>query len=97
MPALVQTTKAGQIFVLNRTNGRPVFPVEERSVPSGVAPGERRSSTQPFSPGMPQIGVERLTESDMWEQPHSISFFAALPSGGCATRESTRRRAPTCR
>lgn len=65
-PALVQTTKAGQIFVLNRVSGSPIARVEERPVPRSGAAGERLARTQPFSVGMPQIGMATLRESDMW-------------------------------
>src|SRR3546814_9444749 len=66
LPALVRVGKTAQIFVLDRRNGKPVFPVEERPVPQDSYPGDRLSPTQPFSVAMPQIGVEKLTEQDMW-------------------------------
>lgn len=65
-PALVQVTKQGEIFVLNRLTGVPLTKVEERPVPAGNIPGERYSPTQPYSVGMPNIGNTPLTESDMW-------------------------------
>lgn len=64
--AMVFGTKAGQIFVLDRATGKPVTAVEERKVPAGNIPGEIYSPTQPFSVGMPTIGANDLTESDMW-------------------------------
>lgn len=65
-PALLQVTKAGQIFMLNRETGEPLSEVEERKVPQGNAKGERYAATQRVSVGLPQIGTETLTESDMW-------------------------------
>ncbi|WP_435953895.1 membrane-bound PQQ-dependent dehydrogenase, glucose/quinate/shikimate family [Dryocola sp. BD626] len=65
-PVLVQTSKQGMIFMLNRETGEPVAKVEERPVPQGNIAGERYSKTQPYSVGMPMIGNETLTESDMW-------------------------------
>jgi len=66
IPALVQATKRGQLFVLDRRTGEPVFPVEERPVPqAGAAPGERLSPTQPYSVGLPSFGGV-LHERDMW-------------------------------
>ncbi|WP_199743150.1 membrane-bound PQQ-dependent dehydrogenase, glucose/quinate/shikimate family [Sphingomonas ginsenosidivorax] len=65
-PALLQVTKRGQIFLLDRRNGRPIAPVAERPVPQGAAPGDWLSRTQPYSVGMPSIGTERLSESRMW-------------------------------
>lgn len=65
-PALVFGTKSGQIFVLNRETGKPLTDVEEKPVPVGNIPNEHYSPTQPFSVGMPTIGADKLTESDMW-------------------------------
>lgn len=63
---IVQTTKSGQIFMLDRVTGKPVAEVQEKPVPQGNVPGEYYSPTQPFSVGMPSIGNETLTEFDMW-------------------------------
>lgn len=62
----MQTSKQGMIFMLNRETGEPVAKVEERPVPAGNVKGERYSPTQPYSVGMPMIGNQTLTESDMW-------------------------------
>ncbi|HET7612813.1 MAG TPA: pyrroloquinoline quinone-dependent dehydrogenase [Gemmatimonadaceae bacterium] len=48
-PAVIQTTKTGMMYVLNRETGAPIFPIEERSVPASTVPGERAWPTQPFS------------------------------------------------
>jgi quinoprotein glucose dehydrogenase len=48
IPVVVQGTKIGHVFVLNRDTGEPVFPVEERPVPRSTVPGEQSSPTQPF-------------------------------------------------
>jgi quinoprotein glucose dehydrogenase len=65
--ALIQTTKRGQIFVLDRATGEPIKRVIENSVPQGgIAAGERLSATQPFSPDMPSLRAPNLTEADMW-------------------------------
>lgn len=66
VPALVIGTKAGQIFVLDRATGQPLTQVDEVPVKPGNIPGEPYSPTQPKSVGMPQIGAQQLTESDMW-------------------------------
>ena len=48
-PAVIQTTKTGMMYVLNRETGVPIFPVEERAVPASTVPGEQAWPTQPFS------------------------------------------------
>ena len=63
-PAVVQSTKRGEIFVLDRRDGHPIFPVTERTVPQGGAPGDRLSATQPFS--AISLLPARLSEHDMW-------------------------------
>lgn len=66
VPALVQVTKRGQIFMLDRRDGTPIATVEERTVPQHGAPDDRTSPTQPYSVGMPAIGNAPLTEARMW-------------------------------
>jgi quinate dehydrogenase (quinone) len=66
VPAVVIGTKAGQIFVLDRATGQPLTKVEEVPVKASNIPNEPYSKTQPKSVGMPQIGAQHLTESDMW-------------------------------
>jgi quinoprotein glucose dehydrogenase len=65
--ALIQTTKRGEIFVLDRATGEPLRKVSELPVPQGgIAPGERLSATQPFSPDLPSLRGPKLREADMW-------------------------------
>jgi quinoprotein glucose dehydrogenase len=65
VPALVQSTKTGDIYVLDRRTGQPVFPVEERRVPGGAPPGDRLSPTQPFS-SVSFMPKENASEAGMW-------------------------------
>jgi quinate dehydrogenase (quinone) len=66
VPAVVIGTKAGQIYVLDRHTGQPLTEVKEVPVKASNIPNEPYSPTQPKSVGMPQIGAQTLTESDMW-------------------------------
>lgn len=66
IPALVQSTKRGEIFVLDRRTGKPITRVEERQVAQSDVPEERSAATQPFSVGMPSFAGRRLTEKMMW-------------------------------
>jgi quinoprotein glucose dehydrogenase len=66
VPALIQPTKTGQIFVLDRRTGKPLTKVEEKPVPASTIPGEHASPTQPYSTGMPDFSGPKLSEADMW-------------------------------
>jgi quinoprotein glucose dehydrogenase len=46
--AVAQPTKQGFLYVFDRVTGKPVWPMEERPVEQGSAPGEWYSPTQPF-------------------------------------------------
>jgi quinoprotein glucose dehydrogenase len=48
IPAVATGPKSGNYFILDRTNGKPIFGVEERPVPASDVPGEKASPTQPF-------------------------------------------------
>jgi quinoprotein glucose dehydrogenase len=65
VPAVIQATKRGEIFILDRRNGEPVFPVSERPTPQGPVEGERLSPTQPFS-SLPSFRGEDPVERAMW-------------------------------
>ncbi|MEN2752490.1 membrane-bound PQQ-dependent dehydrogenase, glucose/quinate/shikimate family [Psychrobacter sp. FBL11] len=65
VPALVQPTKQGEVFVLNRATGDPVLPVEEVAVPqSGGIEGEPLSPTQPVS--KISFAPKEVTGAQMW-------------------------------
>jgi quinoprotein glucose dehydrogenase len=64
VPALLQPTKQGLLFTLNRLTGRPLIPVEERKVPQGGAPGETLSPTQPFPIAPGPLAPNRIAAND---------------------------------
>ena len=57
---VIQPTKQGFVFVLDRDTGKPVWPVEERAVPQGGAEGEQLSPTQPFPTHVPPLLPQRF-------------------------------------
>jgi quinoprotein glucose dehydrogenase len=65
VPAVLQATKTGHLFVLHRETGEPIFPVEERPVPASDIPGEEASPTQPFSL-LPTLSPHRFSAADAW-------------------------------
>ncbi|MEO0996152.1 MAG: PQQ-binding-like beta-propeller repeat protein [Pseudomonadota bacterium] len=64
IPAVAVPTKRGEIFLLDRRDGSPVHPIQERAVPQGAEDGEYLSPTQPFS-SLPHFRPH-LHEKDMW-------------------------------
>ena len=66
VPAVLQGTKRGELFLLDRRTGRPLAAVEERAVPVSTVPGERSSPTQPFSVGLPNFAGPEPAEARMW-------------------------------
>ncbi len=71
IPAVVQMTKHGLVFVFNRETGEPVFPIEERPVPTDGVPDDVLSPTQPFPTAPPPLGPTNLTPDDAW----GFTFF----------------------
>jgi len=66
IPAVIQTGKSGMLYVLDRTTGTPVFPVEERPVPPSSVPGEIASPTQPFTTVTPPLVPLQYSAQDAW-------------------------------
>ncbi len=60
VPAVVQPTKMGFLFLLHRETGEPLFPVEERPVPQSDIPGEQTAPTQPFPTAPPPLTDQTL-------------------------------------
>ena len=66
MPAVIQATKSGMLFVFERDTGKPVVGMREEPVPGSLVPGESPSPTQPFS-SLPALVEHRpLTPEDAW-------------------------------
>lgn len=65
IPALVQATKQGFLFVLDRRSGEPLFPIEERDTPPSTAEGEVAAPSQPFAMTPSPVGAP-LELPDVW-------------------------------
>jgi quinoprotein glucose dehydrogenase len=63
--AVIQLTKQGFAFVLDRVTGKPVWPIEERPVPKSDVPGEWTSPTQPFPTKPAGLVMQGLTDNDL--------------------------------
>ncbi|HYM36469.1 MAG TPA: PQQ-binding-like beta-propeller repeat protein, partial [Steroidobacteraceae bacterium] len=90
---VIQGTKQGLIFVLDRDTSEPVFPVEERAVPQDVVAGEWVSPTQPFPTHVPPI-VPQSIQADQaygltpWDRGKCREAIAAARNEGIYTPPS---------
>jgi len=94
-PALLQPTKQGLLFTLNRETGKPLIPVEERKVPQGAAPGDRLSPTQPFPVAPRPLSPNRIAADDafgftFWDRGKCRDLIKAARSEGFYTPPSTQ-------
>jgi quinoprotein glucose dehydrogenase len=64
-PIVAQATKQAFLYVLNRETGEPIWPIEERSVPQSLVPGEKLSPTQPFPTRPAPYDMQGLSEDDL--------------------------------
>jgi len=74
---VIQPTKQGFVFVLDRDTGKPVWPVEERAVPQGGAEGEKLSPTQPFPTHVPPLLPQSFSLDDQ------VNFPPVIGSPSC--------------
>ena len=91
--AVVQLTKMGLTFVLDRDTGEPIFPVYDRPVPSSDVPGEEAWPTQPFPVKPPPLGRIGITEADLTNitpeaREHALREFRKYRSGSIYTPPS---------
>jgi quinoprotein glucose dehydrogenase len=90
---VVQLTKMGFTFVLDRDTGAPVFPVQELPVPKSTVPGEETAATQPVPLRPLPLVRQSLTEADLTNiTPESREFalkeFRKYRSGSIFTPPS---------
>ena len=66
VPAIAIGSKTGNLFLLNRETGKPIFGVVERPVPQSDVPGEIASPTQPFPLKPAPITPQKMSVDDAW-------------------------------
>lgn len=67
VPAVIQASKTGFLYTLNRESGAPIFPIVEKPVPQDAVPGETPSPTQPYPVAPPAlVRQEPVTPADAW-------------------------------
>ena len=62
---VAEVSKQGFLWVFDRTTGRPLWPIEERPVPSSDMPGEKTWPTQPFPVKPPPFARQKFTADDL--------------------------------
>jgi quinoprotein glucose dehydrogenase len=87
IPAVVQVTKMGLVFILDRVTGEPIFPIEEQPVPKSDVPGESTWSTQPIPVKPPPLSRSSMTRdevSDVTPESHRycLELFDQLHNNG---------------
>ena len=93
--AVLQATKQGLLFTLDRDTGTPVIPVEERKVPQGAAPGEALSPTQPFPVAPKPLSPSTIKPGDAfgltwWDRGTCKKIIEGAEAHGLYTPPSTQ-------
>ena len=83
IPALVQSSKQGFLYVLNRLTGEPIYPIDEKPVPQSDIPGEKSSPTQPY------VATPQPVVPDIWPGVYKVADIA---SHGYCTKTASQLR-----
>lgn len=91
--AVVQLTKMGLTFVLDRDTGEPIFPVQDVPVPRSDVPGEEAWPTQPIPLKPPPLVRQAITEADLTNitpeaHEYALQEFRKYRSGSIYTPPS---------
>lgn len=72
---LVQTTKDGLVYVLDRNTGTSLFPLEDRAVPQTALPGEHPATTQRYPKKPAPLAHQTITAADLTDiTPEAHAF-----------------------
>jgi len=74
--AVAQTTKQGWVYLFDRTNGEPLFPIAEETYPASNVPGEVAARKQPLPEGPEPFGRQILTEDMLTNRTPEAHQFA---------------------
>ena len=95
VPAVIEATKTGMVYVFGRSRGQPLFPIGERRVPVSRVPGEHSWPTQPFSSLTPLTPQRPVRPEDawgltFWDRSRCRKLIASLRNDGIFTPPDTR-------
>ncbi len=93
--AVAQITKTGFVFLFDRENGRPLFPVEERPVAASDLNGEQAWPTQPVPSKPAPFARQAMTEADLTDLSPAahesvLQRFRTLHNDGLFTPPSVK-------
>jgi quinoprotein glucose dehydrogenase len=88
--AVAQVTKTGDVFVLDRETGKPLFPVTERKVASSYIDGEAAWPTQPFPLKPAAFSRQKYTQNDLPNispeaKAYAVEQLKTMRNGGIFT------------
>jgi quinoprotein glucose dehydrogenase len=94
VPAVIQATKTGMLYVFDRTKGEPLFPITEKPVPPSFVAGEQASPTQPFSSIASLVSQRPLDPANawgitFWDRAKCRNLIAGLRNEGIFTPPDT--------
>ncbi len=75
--AVAQTTKQGFVYLFDRTNGNPLFPIEYRKYPPSTVPGEQAAYEQPLPLRPAPFARQLLTENLLTTRTQEAHHWAA--------------------
>lgn len=79
VPAVLTVNKNALVFILDRVTGKPIFGVEERSVPQSKVPGEQTSPTQPFPLKPEQLSQGTVSRDNLYKgEPQHQNYCEKL-------------------
>ena len=83
IPALVQSSKQGFLYVLNRLTGEPIYPIDEKPAPASNIPEEKASPTQPY------VATPKPVVPDTWPGVSTLADVASF--GYCSHKAASLR------
>ncbi|HEX9001318.1 MAG TPA: PQQ-binding-like beta-propeller repeat protein [Blastocatellia bacterium] len=74
--AVAQTTKSGHVYLFDRANGKPLFPIEYQKYPASTLPGEITAETQPLPTKPAPFSRQELTENLLTNRTPEMNKWA---------------------
>lgn len=75
IPAVGVVSKSGFMFILDRVTGKPIYKVEEKTVPASNVPGEQASPTQPFPEKPAALARTTMSKADLADVTPELAAY----------------------